>query len=101
MIAGTINNTLKAKDPTKTTAENSVKTAEDSVKTVEDSVKTTEDSVKTVEDSVKTTEDSVKTVEDSVKTKRPMWKKEDLGTQIRSFEYQISGIMEKVVSYES
>ena len=87
MIAGTINNTLKAKDPTKTTAENSVKTAEDSVKTVEDSVKTTED--------------SVKTVEDSVKTKRPMWKKEDLGTQIRSFEYQISGIMEKVVSYES
>ncbi|AKB48582.1 hypothetical protein MSKOL_2805 [Methanosarcina sp. Kolksee] len=66
MIAGTINNTLKAKDPTKTIAE-----------------------------------DSVKTAEDSVKTKGPMWKKEDLGTQIRSFEYQIYGIMEKVVSYES
>lgn len=59
MITGTINNTLKAKNPTKTTAE------------------------------------------DSVKTKGPIWKKEDLGTQIRSFEYQISGIMEKVVSYES
>ncbi|AKB45076.1 hypothetical protein [Methanosarcina vacuolata] len=73
MIAGTINNTLKAKDPTKTIAEDSVKTAED----------------------------SVKTAEDSVKTKGPMWKKEDLGTQIRSFEYQIYGIMEKVVSYES
>ncbi|MCC4768605.1 hypothetical protein FXW07_18875 [Methanosarcina sp. DH1] len=73
MITGTINNTLKAKDPTKTTAEDPVKTAED----------------------------SVKTAEDSVKTKGPIWKKEDLGTQIRSFEYQISGIMEKVVSYES
>ena len=66
MITGTINNTLKAKDPTKTTAE-----------------------------------DPVKTAEDLVKTKSPMWKKEDLGTQIRSFEYQISGIMEKVMSYES
>ncbi|MDY0130379.1 MAG: hypothetical protein RBR63_09385 [Methanosarcina vacuolata] len=81
MIAGTINNTLKAKDPTKTTTEDSVKTAEDSTKT--------------------TTEDSVKTAENLVKTKGPMWKKEDLGTQIRSFEYQISGIMEKVRSYES
>ena len=87
MIAGTINNTLKAKDPTKTTTEDSVKTAEDSVKTVENSMKTAEN--------------SMKTAENSVKTKGPMWKKEDLGTQIRSFEYQISGIMEKVVSYES
>ena len=66
MIAGTINNTLKVKDSTKTT-----------------------------------TDDSVKTAEDLVKMKEPMWKKEDLGTQIRSFEYQISGIMEKVRSYES
>jgi|GEM_PF-1609608 len=81
MIDGTINNTLKAKDSTKTTTDDSVKTAEDSTKT--------------------TTDDSVKIAEDSVKTKGPMWKKEDLGTQIRSFEYQISEIMEKVVSYES
>ena len=80
MIAGTINNTLKAKDPTKTTSEDSVKTAEDPVKTAKD---------------------LVKTAEDLVKTKSPMWKKEDLGTQIRSFEYKISGIMEKVMSYES
>ncbi len=87
MIAGTINNTLKAKDPTKTTSEDSVKTAEDPVKTAEDPVKTAKD--------------LVKTAEDLVKTKSPMWKKEDLGTQIRSFEYKISGIMEKVMSYES
>lgn len=51
------------------------------------------------EDSAKTAEDSAK-IKEQICTKEPMWTKENLGTQIRSFEHQISGIVEKVVSYE-